>query len=87
MISGLMMIISEGCRFIFLKQYKVAGRFLEFALSSILSSKDLVTYLSKDKENRLQNLFKIDEQNNREKFCALVKDFTKQNKRDLQKLK
>ena len=81
------MIISEEYKFIFLKPYKVAGSSLEFALSSILSSRDLITYLSKDEEQKRQNLFKIGEQNNNKKFSALLKDFTKQNKRDLQKFK
>ena len=81
------MIISEKYKFIFLKPYKVAGSSVEFALSSILSDQDLVTYLSKDEENKRQNLFKIGEQNNRKKFFDLLRDFSKQNKRDLQKLK
>ena len=53
------MIISEKYKFIFLKPYKVAGSSVEFALSSILSDQDLITYLSKDEENKRQNLFKI----------------------------
>ena len=81
------MIISEEYKFIFLKPYKVAGSSLEFALSSILSSQDIITFLSKDEEQERQKLFKIGEQNNRKKLSALVKDFSKQNKRDLQKLK
>ena len=80
------MIISEEYKFIFLKPYKVAGSSLEFALSSILSSQDIITFLSKDEEQERQKLFRIGEQNNRKKLSALVKDFSKQNKRDLQKL-
>ncbi len=81
------MIISEKYKFIFLKPYKVAGSSLEFALSSILSNKDIITYLSKDEEKKRQKLFGISEQNNRKKLSDLFLDFSKQNKRDLQKLK
>ena len=81
------MIVSEKYKFIFLKPYKVAGSSLEFALSSILSNKDIVTYLSKDEEKTRQKLFGISEQNNRKKLSDLILNFSKQNKRDLQKLK
>ena len=81
------MIISEKYKFIFLKPYKVAGSSLEFALSSILSNKDIITYLSKDEEKTRQKLFGISEQNNRKKLSDLILNFSKQNKRDLQKLK
>ena len=81
------MVVSEKYKFIFLKPYKVAGSSLEFALSSILSNKDIVTYLSKDEEKTRQKLFGISEQNNRKKFSDLISNFSKQNKRDLQKLK
>ena len=81
------MVVSEKYKFIFLKPYKVAGSSVEFALSSILSNKDIVTYLSKDEEKTRQKLFGISEQNNRKKLSDLILNFSKQNKRDLQKLK
>lgn len=87
MLKVVQMIISEKYKFIFLKPYKVAGSSIEFALSSILSNIDVATYLSKDEEKARQKLFGLCEQNNRKKLSDLIQNFSKQNKRDLQKFK
>ena len=87
MLKVVQMIISEKYKFIFLKPYKVAGSSVEFALSSILSNIDVATYLSKDEEKARQKLFGLCEQNNRKKLSDLIQNFSKQNKRDLQKFK
>ena len=81
------MIISHKHKFIFLKPYKVAGSSFEFALSSILGTRDLVTYLSKDEEKKRWIELGVKERNNRKTPAELLKNFSFQNKRDLKSLR
>jgi hypothetical protein len=81
------MIISHKHKFIFLKPYKVAGSSFEFALSSILGTRDLVTYLSKDEEKKRWIELGVKERNNRKALAELMKHFSFQNKRDLKSLR
>lgn len=82
-----LMIISHKHKFIFLKPYKVAGSSFEFALSSILGPRDLVTYLSKDEEKKRWIELGVKERNNRKTLPELLKDFSFQNKRDFKSLR
>ena len=81
------MIISHKHKFIFLKPYKVAGSSFEFALSSILGTRDLVTYLSKDEEKQRWIEFRVKESHNRKTLAELANDLSFQNKRDLKSLR
>ena len=81
------MIISHKHKFIFLKPYKVAGSSFEFALSSVLGPKDLVTYLGPEEEKRRLKEFGVKESHNRKPVFDLMKNFQKQNKRDLKSLR
>lgn len=81
------MIISHKHKFIFLKPYKVAGSSFEYALSSVLGSSDVVTYLSKEEEKQRWRSFSIKEQNNKIKLIDLLKNPQKKNIKQLQKLR
>ena len=81
------MIISHKYKFIFLKPYKVAGSSFEFALSSILSSGDVVTYLSPDEEKKRLKELGVRESRNKKPLVDLIKNFSRQNKRDLRSLR
>jgi hypothetical protein len=81
------MIISHKHKFIFLKPYKVAGSSFEFALSSVLGPKDLITYLGPEEEKRRLKEFGVKESHNRKPLFDLIKNFQKQNERDLKSLR
>ena len=81
------MIISHKHKFIFLKPYKVAGSSFEFALSSILGSGDLVTYLGPDEEKKRLKELGVRESGNKKPLVDIIKNFSRQNKRDLKSLR
>ncbi|MDA7809213.1 sulfotransferase family 2 domain-containing protein [bacterium] len=81
------MIISHKHKFIFLKPYKVAGSSFEFALSSILGSEDLVTYLGPDEEKKRLKESGVRESGNKKPLVDIIKNFSRQNKRDLKSLR
>ena len=81
------MIISHKHKFIFLKPYKVAGSSFEHALSSVLGSSDVVTYLGKEEEKQRWRSFSIKEQNNKMKLIDFLKNPQKENINQIQKLR
>lgn len=81
------MIVSHKHKFIFLKPYKVAGSSFEFALSSILGPRDLVTYLGPDEEKKRLKELGVSESENKKPLVEIIKSFSRQNKRDLKSLR